>query len=420
MVLDAAKGVENQTRKLFEVCAMRGIPVLTFINKMDLPGRDPFELVAEVEEVLGIDACPHNWPIGTGKLFQGVAECDSGDIYCFEKTAVGGSKKAECEILSIEAARKAQRLSDTELETLEYELELIREAGNPFDREKFLQGKLTKVFFGSALTNFGLDPFFDAFIDIAPCPGSRLADKGDEELLVDPEQPFSGFVFKIQSNMDPKHRDSMAFLRVCSGKFSRDDSFCHVQSGKDVRLSRTHKMFAGDRETIDTAYPGDIIGVINPGVFSIGDTVSSEGNFQFKPLPQFSPEVVARIRPKSVMRRKAFDKGVEQLSQEGAVQVLYPSDGTSSEPLIAAVGRLQFEVLQFRLTHDYNVETVIEELPFSSGVWLVGDPITFKKHSRSLIAKDPQGRVAILFRSDHERQYSLEQNPDHSFSHFVQ
>lgn len=422
MVIDAAKGVETQTRKLFAVCALRGIPVLTFINKMDLPGQDPFDLLSELEEVLGIEASPHNWPIGSGQEFRGVAECASKKLHLFKKTAAGGSQQAHSETISFEDAVNGKVIDSEQLEKLRYELELLDEAGNNFTEERFLAGKVTKVFFGSALTNFGLEPFFDSFVRIAPCPSPRVVDLPDgEEGIVDPRDPsFSGFVFKIQANMDPRHRDSMAFVRVCSGSFERDSSVIHHRTGKSIRLSRAHRMFAGERDTIDAAYPGDIVGLINPGAITIGDTISTKGGFNFKPLPRFSPEVVARIRPKEVIKRKSFDNGMQRLGQEGAVQVLAPLDDPFPDPLIAAVGQLQFEVLQYRLKSEYNVDTILEILPYQYGAWLKGDPKTFKKHSRALLAKDVGGNIVVLFQSVREKEFSEQQNPEHQLLSFVQ
>jgi peptide chain release factor 3 len=420
MVLDAAKGVEAQTRKLFEVCSMHNIPVLTFINKMDLPARDPFELLEEVEGVLGIDASPRNWPIGSGKQFVGTADCQTKMISLYERTGVGGAEKAQSTVISLEEA-KAKGLLKSDLETqLEYELELLEMAGNKFSMERFLEGKVTQVFFGSALTNFGLEPFFDAFVDIAPKPRPRKIDYPDgEEGILDPvKEPFSGFIFKIQANMDPKHRDSMAFMRVCSGKFERDLTVMHERTGKPLRVSRTMKMNAGERETADTAYPGDIVGLINPGAFSIGDTISIKGGFKFKPLPQFSPEVVARIRPKDIGKRKSFDKGLMQLGTEGAIQVLYTTSSSVAETLVAAVGRLQFEVLQDRMKRDYSVETILEPLPYECGVWIEGPLETFKKPSRAMIAKDSDGKLVGLFYTAREKDFASEQNPGHKFMNF--
>ncbi len=421
MVIDAAKGIETQTRKLFEVCRMRGIPILTFVNKMDLHGEDPFHLVAEVEEVLGIDASPVNWPIGMGKTFRGVADCSTRAITLFEKAAAAGSAKAIAKTFSADEAIKNGAIEPALAEKLEYELDLLAEAGNPFSREKFLAGTNTPVFFGSALTNFGVEPFFDAFSELAPCPGARAADTADgEEISIDPvTNEFSGFVFKVQANMDKKHRDSMAFIRVCSGRFERDLLVKHQASAKEIRLSRSHSMFGGERTTLDTAFPGDIIGVVNPGVFAIGDTVSIKGGFSFKPLPKFPPEVIAAIRPKDQMKRKSFDKGMKQFANEGAVLVLQGKSSHTSQHLIAAVGRLQFEVLQHRLQEEYNVDTELDELPYKHGAWLVGAAESFRPTTSSFVAEDPFGRSIVLYTHEWEKRHLLEKNPDHDLMEFI-
>lgn len=426
MVIDAAKGVETQTKKLFAVCRLRNTPILTFINKMDMPGRDPFELMAEVESVLGIQAVPLNWPVGSGKSFIGVVNLEDRLLTLFSH-AKGGAAKAEIMTSSIEDAYKDGVISEEQHSKLQYELELLQEAGTPFTREKFLEGEITPVFFGSALTNFGVEPFFDKFSDLAPCPHARAADVTDgsgdssEEILIDPvENSFSAYVFKIQANMDPKHRDSMAFLRICSGQFERDLVIKHHRLNKELRLSRSHSMFGGERNTVDAAYPGDIVGVVNPGVFTIGDTVSLEGGFNFKPLPKFSPEVIARIRPADVLKKKGFDKGLLQLGSEGAVLMLKPLRHSSSEALVAAVGRLQFEVLQHRLKEEYKVETKLEILSFQHGAWLIGDPEKFKPPSSSMLAVDPEGRVILLYENEWERRYALENNPGYDLKDFIQ
>jgi peptide chain release factor 3 len=273
---------------------------------------------------------------------------------------------------------------------------------------------VTPVFFASALINFGVEPFFDAFIELAPSPGPRLADMlGGGEVLIDPlETPFSGYVFKLQANMDRRHRDSMAFIRICSGKFERDMSVKHHRLGREVRLSRPHSLAAGERSTLDAAYPGDVIGVINPGLFSIGDTLSLKGGFSFKPLPQFQPEIFARIFPKDVGKRKAFDKGVLQLIDEGAIQMLR-SFSEERDLLFAAVGQLQFEVMQYRLKDEYGVETVLETLPFQCSAWVEGVLQTFKKPTSALLMQDRQGRAMVLFTSQWEKQYCVQQNPKH-------
>ncbi len=419
MVLDAAKGVETQTKKLFAVCQMRNIPVLTFINKMDLPSEDPFALMDEVEKVLAVQAVPLNWPVGYGRDFVGIVDCASRDLIVFTRTQ-GGAHKAEMRKLPLEKAISEGLVKGEVLKQLKYELDLLEAAGNKFSREDFLSGKVTPVFFGSALTNFGVEPFFDAFVDIAPSPLPRIvtADSG-EDLLIDPlKDPFSAYVFKIQANMNPKHRDSLAFLRVCAGKFDREVPVFHHRLNKEIRLSRSHSMMAGERSTLDIAYAGDIIGAINPGVFQIGDTVSLKGGFNYKPLPQFPPEVVAQVRLIDISKRKSFDKGLLQLSQEGAIQLLHSWDNPLSEPYVAAVGKLQFDVLQYRLQEEYNVETKLDALSFECGCWLKGDVKTFKKPTSALIVRDTKDRPVVLFRNTWEKQYAREQNPAHEFIEF--
>lgn len=414
MVIDAAKGVERQTRKLFEVCRLRKIPVLTFINKMDMPGHDPLDLMHEVENVLNIHSAAMNWPIGTGKEFCGVVDRQTQECLFFIKTSAGGAQKAEIERLPLNSIEAKNKLGEAKYQHLLQELELLEIAGNTFDHQKFLVGDVTPVFFASALTNFGIEPFFDAFIHLAPSPKARLADKmSGGEIEIDPiKEPFSAYVFKLQANMDKRHRDSMAFLRICSGRFDRDLVVKHHRLGREVRLSRPHGMVAGERTTLDIAYPGDIIGVINPGVFSIGDTISLTGGFNFKPLPQFQPEIFARVHPKDIGKRKSFDKGVLQLTDEGAIQLLKPFD-LSGDTIFAAVGQLQFEVMQYRLKDEYGVETIVSPLPYQCSAWLLGDMKTFKKTTTAMIVKDRLDRPIVLFGEVWEKQYAIKQNPDH-------
>src|SRR5579872_823489 len=377
MVIDASKGVEKQTRKLFEVCRLRKIPVLTFINKMDMPGREPLDLMNEVENVLQIHSYAMNWPIGSGRAFQGVLDRSTNNCIFFTKTSHGGAQKADITRLPFDSQEAKDKIGPEEYQKLTQELELLELAGNPFTKEHFLAGDITPVFFASALTNFGVEPFFDAFIDLAPCPHSRLADRQDgTEIEIDPiTTPFSGYVFKLQANMDRRHRDSMAFIRICSGRFEKDLVVKHHRLGKEIRLSRPHGLVAGERTTLDFAYPGDVIGVINPGTFAIGDTISLTGGFNFKPLPSFQPEIFARVRPKDVTKRKSFDKGVEQMTAEGTVQMLKSWD--ELDFFVAAVGRLQFDVLQYRLKAEYGVESDLELLPYTCSAWLVGNPDSF-------------------------------------------
>jgi len=414
MVIDVAKGVEKQTRKLFEVCRLRQIPVLTFINKMDMPGREPLELMNEVENVLQIHSYAMNWPIGSGKQFQGVVDREKKECVFFSKTSVGGAQKADLIRLPLDAAQTKERIGAQEYGQLIETLELLDLAGNPFSQDEFLAGKVTPVFFASALTNFGVEPFFDAFLHLAPCPHGRKADRPDgTEIEIDPvKTPFSGYVFKLQANMDKRHRDSMAFIRICSGRFERDLVVKHHRLGKEIRLSRPHSMMAGERTTLDMAYPGDVIGVINPGVFAIGDTLSVTGGFSFKPLPQFQPEIFARLYPKDVGKRKSFDKGVLQLVDEGAIQLLKEFE-REGESIYAAVGKLQFEVMQYRLKDEYGVETVLTPLPYQCSAWILGEIKTFAKSSSATLVQDRQGRPMALFRDQWDKQYCIKQNPNH-------
>lgn len=413
MVIDASKGVEKQTRKLFEVCRFRKIPVLTFINKMDMPGRDPLELMNEVENVLQIHSYAMNWPIGTGKEFQGVVDRSEQECIFFTKTSHGGAQKAGIEKLPLLSKAAKEKIGKDSYEKILQELELLELAGNAFSLEEFLAGKVTPVFFASALTNFGIEPFFDAFITLAPSPHARPATttKG-EDTQIDIASPFSGYVFKLQANMDRRHRDSMAFIRICSGRFERDLIVKNHRLGKEIRLSRPHGMVAGERTTLDFAYPGDIIGVINPSLFAIGDTISVTGGFQFKPLPQFQPEIFARLYPKDVSKRKSFDKGVLQLIDEGAIQMLrsYEREG---DFIFAAVGQLQFEVMQYRLRDEYGADTELSPLSYQCSAWILGDIKTYAKSTTSLLVQDRQGRPMVLFNSQGDKQYSIRQNPNH-------
>ncbi len=292
---------------------------------------------------------------------------------------------------------------------------MLEIAGNPFSKEEFLAGKVTPIFFASALTNFGVEPFFDAFIHLAPCPHSRMADRLDgTEIEIDPiKNPFSGYIFKLQANMDRRHRDSMAYLRICSGRFEKDLVVKHHRLGREIRLSRPAKLVAGERITLDDAYPGDVIGVINPSLFAIGDTLSLTGGFNFKPLPQFQPEIFAKLYPKDVSKRKSFDKGILQLVDEGAIQMLKGRGGQEGELIFAAVGKLQFEVMQYRLKDEYDTDTVLTFLPYQCSAWILGDIKTFKFTSTALFVQDRQERPMALFTSPWDKQYCMKENPSH-------
>jgi peptide chain release factor 3 len=421
MVLDAAKGVEAQTRKLFAVCRMQKTPILTFINKMDLPSKDPLELLQEVEDVLGIVASPMSWPIGSGASFKGVVSPHTNEVLLFSRSEIGGAGKAAFRSMSLQDAIDSGELDTDEAKAMADELELLATAGNPFDLQRYLAGELTPVFFGSALTNFGVEPFFDRFTQLAPPPHAYQATtKTGETVSIDPvATPFSAYVFKIQANMNPRHRDSMAYLRVCSGQFERDMVVRHHRTGKEIRLSRSYSMVAQDRNTVDQAYPGDIIGVINPGAFAIGDTVSITGGFDFKPMPQFPPEIVAQIRPTDVLRHKQFDKGIMQLASEGAVQILRSYRNPKDPPLVAAVGKPQFEVLQYRLKDEYGVTSAVDFLPYRFSVYVEGDVPSLTLPMGAMVALDARDRAVVLLKAEWEKNYLREKNPHHEFCDFV-
>ena len=416
MVIDAAKGIEKQTLKLFEVCRLRKIPVLTFINKMDMPGREPLDLMGEVEAALNIKSYAYNWPIGLGKEFCGVYDRIANKALLFETSTKGGSQLANMSTHTLEDPKILNLIGQAELDRLKGDLSLIDTAGNSFNKEEFLSGSMTPVFFASALSNLGIEPFFNTFINLAPPPSARFANRPDgTEILIDPvTTPFSAYVFKIQANMDRKHHDSLAFLRICSGEFEKNMVIKHHRLNRDIRLARPHSLFAGERVTLSNAVAGDIVGVINPSIFFIGDTVSLTGGFNFKPLPQFQPEIFAKVTPKNVGKRKAFDKGVRQLAEEGAIQMLY-SQNQFDSTFYGAVGRLQFEVLQYRLEDEYNVETNLEILPYQCSSWIIGDIATYKKPFSSIIVKDRRENLMVLFNSSWEKQYAIKENPNHQF-----
>jgi peptide chain release factor 3 len=410
MVLDSAKGIEAQTEKLFRVCRMRGIPILTFINKLDHPGRDPLELLDEIERTLDIHAVPLNWPIGEGSAFQGVYDIEGRRVLRYQRTE-HGSRQAPSHVSGLDDPALKQMLGEYAYNHLKEQVELISGAEAPFDRGSFLAGMVTPVFFGSALNNFGVEPFLRALLELAPSPTTR--DSAGK--LVEADAPyFSGFVFKIQANMDPKHRDRMAFVRICSGKFERDMTAQNARTGKAIRLSRVYRIFGRERELIDEAYAGDIVGVINPGVFRIGDTVSEGGSIRYAPIPRFAPERFARLINRDIGRYKQFNRGIEQLDEEGAVQVLYPTGNARREPVLAVVGELQFDVVLARLRDEYGVSASMEQLPQGLARWIEssiqGTPSLSGRFAGRLYL-DRAGEPVVLCASSWELQLFLDENP---------
>lgn len=410
MVLDSAKGIESQTKKLFEVCRQRGLPILTFINKLDHPGRDPLELLDEIEQVLALRVSPMNWPIGSGTDFQGVYELQNHRVLLFQRTA-HGQFRAPLQVTDLYDPLLEATIGSRAYRQLREDAELLAGAGAPFDQTEFLNGTLTPVFFGSALNNFGVEPFLGALIELAPSPRPRESSSG---LIAPTDESFSGIVFKIQANMDPMHRDTMAFLRICSGRFEKDMMVHHPRLGRKIRMSRPHRLFARDRETVDEAYAGDIIGLSNPGIFRIGDTVCAGDSFEYAPIPPFQPECFAILRNLTIEKYKQFNKGLEQLREEGVVQVLYAVDQARREPILGAVGDLQFEVVVSRLAAEYNVEAVVERVPYSEARWVTGEEADIRTMilpSQSLRTRDPHQHTVTLFASAWDVKYAVEKNP---------
>ena len=410
MLEDAAKGLEPQTRKLFEVCRMRQIPIFTFINKMDRPGREPLELLDEIEQQLGLACWPVNWPIGSGDRFRGVIDRRSHNLILFQRAERG--RASEEKTLSVQQARETGAVEEELLDQALEELELLEGAGADLDLELVHGGELSPVFFGSAMTNFGVRPFLDAFLELAQRPAARSSSAG----VIEPIRPgFSGFVFKLQANMDPRHRDRVAFVRVCSGKFEKDMTVQHARTGRAIRLSRPQKLFGQDREVVDDAYPGDVIGLNNPGMFAIGDTLYVGPRIEYEGIPCFTPELFAWLRNPNPSAFKSFRKGVNELREEGAVQILYDIDESKRDPILAAVGQLQLEVVQYRLEHEYGVQTRLEPLGFSVARWVLGGWPALEQVGRIFNCKtvrDAWNRPVLLFKNDWNLGQLRDDHPD--------
>jgi peptide chain release factor 3 len=409
MVVDAVKGIETQTIKLCRICAEREIPILTFVNKMDRPGSDPLGVLTQVEEVLGIDAAPINWPIGTGRDFRGLAELDAKRILKFSPV-LRGSIRVPVEEGSLQNPDETL-YSDETLVQLREEVELLQGAGSPFDRERFLSGKQTPVFYGSALTNYGVEQFLERFLALSPPPRGRESESG----TIWPTDPdFTGIVFKIQANLDPRHRDRVAFVRVCSGRFERDMDVKLARTGEKIRVPRSHQLFAQERETIEEAFAGDVIGIVNPGKLRLGDTICGGRTIGYTARWDYAPESFIRIRCSDTSKRKQFQRGVEQLIEEGAIQLLHDERTSAFEPVLAAVGELQFDVVQFRLESEYNTTTKIDRLPFQLARWIHNqpfDPDDFQLPMGVRLMKDQTGASLLLFETRWSLDYCRSKNP---------
>ncbi|WP_024833663.1 peptide chain release factor 3 [Ruminiclostridium josui] len=412
MLIDGAKGVEAQTIKLFHVCKMRGIPIFTFVNKMDRASKDPFELMEEIEQVLGIRSYPMNWPIGTEGDFKGIYNRKLSQIELFDGGSHGQTQVSST-VGKVDDKIFADLLGSHYHEKLCEDIELLDLAGDEFDKKKIRSGELTPMFFGSAMTNFGVQPFLESFLELAPSPGVKATSNGE----IDPESDkFSGFIFKIQANMNPTHRDRLAFLRVCSGKFTKGMTVKHVNTGKDVRLSQPQQFMAQERTIVEEAYPGDIIGLFDPGIFNLGDTLyQGNGNVRFEGIPIFPAEFFARVSPADTMKRKQFIKGIDQLSEEGAIQVFKQIDIGIEALIIGVVGALQFEVLEYRLKNEYGVSLRVQNLPFRHARWIENeglDPRKLNLPSTSIIVEDKEGRNSILFENEWSIRMAEERNKD--------
>ena len=414
MLIDAAKGVEAQTRKLFHVCRKRGTPTVTFVNKLDRPARDPLALMSELEEVLGLHTVPCTWPIGNGDRFQGVYELSARRVLKFERTARNASA-APVTVAGIEDPALGKLLGPEAAATLRDEVELIEGAGDAYDHRRFLENEITPVFFGSALTSFGVEPFLEAFAELCPAPGARQAREG----VVQPDdERFSGFVFKVQANMDPAHRDRIAFVRVCSGKFTGGMRVRHARLDKTIKLARAEQLMASDRQSLDEAYAGDIIGLYDPGIFRIGDTLSTGSPaLCFDSVPRFSPEHFARVRLLDPMKRKQLQKGIHELAEEGTLQV-FVEPGQSRDPILGVVGQLQFDVLAYRLEHEYGAKVALDHLPYSYARWIDGptnpEQLRAKRIAGAVIDQDQ--RVVALLRDDWELRRAIQDSPEWTFN----
>ncbi len=414
MLIDAAKGVEAQTKKLFTVCRMRGIPIFTFINKLDRQGRDPFELMEELEELLGIRSYPMNWPIGMGQSFVGVYDRYRKRLELFNPN---NPKDVDIQQVTGPDDPLIDKIiaDDSLVSQFREEIELRDVAGDSFDEKLISEGLLTPVFFGSAISNFGVQTFFDHFLEMSPCPTPRQSSKG----IIDPlnEESFSGFIFKVQANMNPAHRDRIAFIRITSGSFERGMSVKHVRLGKQMKLAQPTQFLAQSRNIVDEAYAGDIIGLYDPGTFRIGDTLVEGDDFEFDEMPHFSPEYFASITVKEALKHKSFEKGIKQLTEEGAIQLFKTYNKVLEQQIVGVVGVLQFEVLEYRLKNEYHVDIHLDRLSFSHARWVDGkqDELErFKRMQRNLVT-DRDNRIVALFENEYQMRTTQEKYPDLNF-----
>ena len=421
MVIDVAKGVEEQTKKLFKVCKQRGIPIFTFVNKLDHYGKLPIDLMDEIETVLGIRSYPMNWPIGTDGQYLGVYDRQEKKVNLFTEDTSHGQTARVADTYTLDDPALIARIGQETHAALKDDLELLDEAGESFDLEKIAAGELTPMYFGSAMTNFGVQDFLEGYIKLAPTPAPRNSSVG----LIEPnDDKFSAFVFKIQANMNPAHRDRLAFIRICSGKFERNMNVWHERSAKVIKLAQPQQFLAQDRQIIDTAYPGDIVGLFDPGIFGIGDTICEPSKkFKFADFPVFPPEKFARVQAKDTMKRKQFVKGIEQLTQEGAIQLFRQAGAGLDSYIVGTVGTLQFEVLEYRLKNEYNVDIEMVMQPFEVARWLAFEdgrnvtPESLKGTDRGMFVYDREENPVLLVSNEWALGWITDNNPDIILGH---
>jgi peptide chain release factor 3 len=424
MLLDSAKGVEAQTRKLFRVCRQRAIPIFTFVNKMDRPGRDPFELVGEVESVLGIGVYPITWPIFRGGVFQGVWHRLARRVYLFDKDFAGssagvGAERPPVEVTGLDDPMLRDALDEEGYARLLHDAELLDAAGDGFDRERFEAGELSPLFFGSAINNFGLEAFLESFCELMPSPRARASSEGPIEPTQD---EFSGFVFKIQANMDKAHRDRVAFVRICSGKLTKGMKAHHVRTGREVRLANPTQFMARERSVVEDGFAGDVVGIHDPGTFEIGDTLTGGSRFVYEGIPSFAPEHFCRLVLADPMKRKQFATGLEQLAQEGTIQLYRPPAGRAGELVLGALGQLQFEVVMYRLEAEYGVKVRREAVPYQLARWVSradGAPLdvdTLQGAIEGMVVLDVRDRIVALFDREWALRTAEKFHPELSFA----
>ncbi len=416
MIIDAAKGVEAQTKKLFKVCRERRIPIFTFVNKLDRYGKAPLDLMDEIEKVLGIPTYPMNFPIGIDGKYLGVFDRQKNQIELFAEDTSHGQLERNSEIFAVDSSEMIERIGQETFNALQDDLMLLDEAGENFDKAKVDAGDLTPTFFGSAMTNFGVQNFLEEYLKLAPPPASRMSSDG----IIEPiDEKFSAFVFKIQANMNPAHRDRLAFIRICSGKFERNMNVWHAQEDKLIKLSQPQQFLAQDRQIIDEAYPGDIVGLFDPGIFGIGDTLTDSAHkFKFEDFPIFPPEKFARVQAKDTMKRKQFTKGIEQLTQEGAIQLFNQVGAGTESYIVGTVGTLQFEVLQYRLKSEYGVDVLLTMQPFEVARWLKFEdgktvtPALLRGADRGMFVTDRNNQPVLIVENEWSLGWIRENNPN--------